>query len=112
MATATRTRAGDLNQRIAILAIARVPDGGGGYEETLVPAARVWAKVIPLSGAELIAAQQAESRIAYQIVVRWRDDLDAAQVIEWRGKRLNILAVQDGGPQSGYVTLAAESEIR
>ena len=109
---ALRTRAGDLTERVTILQTERVPDGGGGFEETLVPMARVWARVIPLSGAELIAAQQAESRIAYQVVVRWRDDLDHAQTLEWRGKRLNVLAVQDGGPREGFVTLAAETELR
>ena len=109
---ALRTRAGDLDQRVTLLRTERVGDGGGGYEESLVPIGRVWARVIPLTGGELIAAQQVESRRSYQIVVRWRPDLSAAQSVEWRGKRMNILAVQDAGPREGIVTLAAETELR
>jgi SPP1 family predicted phage head-tail adaptor len=91
-------RAGDLNQRVRLQHRITSPDGGGGFETSWSTIGTLWAKVSPLNSTETLTAQQSESRVSYQIWVRWRPDLAADMRLIWRGKVLDVIGVADAGP--------------
>lgn len=49
---------------------------GGQVSHTYEHIATVWARISPLSGRELIAAQQVQAEVTNRINIRWRDDID------------------------------------
>lgn len=104
------TGAGQLDQRIALQRLTRIPDGGGGYAEDWQTYATVWAYVRPMSGRERYQAQQLEAAANYRITIRYRADIDPADRILWRGKILNIRFIANAGPRDLYLTLDAEIE--
>lgn len=107
---ADKMLAGELNQPVRLDQVQRVSDGAGGYEETWVPLAVVWAKVEALTGQEALAAAQQESTVGYHVTIRWRDGLTGALSIVWRTRRLNVLYVADNGPAAEYVRLDCTTE--
>lgn len=100
--------AGGLDQRITLERVERESDGGGGWSETWVKVADLWGRVEPLTGAEKMAAQQAQSTVSYRVTIRWREGLDAALRLRWRGRVFNVLAVGDAGPRVQHVVLDCE----
>lgn len=74
-----RLTAGELNRRITFLTRADEADSMGG----VVPGAaaaigtvpNVWGSLVPLRGAELVAAQQEHADARFRVVTRWRSDL-------------------------------------
>lgn len=109
MAT-TRTRSGHLNQPVRLDQVQRVPDGGGGYEESWVPVATVWARVEALTGEESLQAGQQESTVGYHVTIRWRDGLTGALSVVWRTRRLNVVYVADNGPAAEFIRLDCQTE--
>jgi len=102
-------KAGMLNQRITVQAVQRVPDGGGGYDETWAELVTCWAKVEPLAGLERLTAAQQESTTDYRVTIRWREGLTAEMRVLWRGYTLDVNAIADAGPQAGFVVLDCRS---
>lgn len=86
----------------------RIPDGGGGYDEEWETYAAEWAWVKPLSGQERYQAQQTAATANYRIRIHYRDDIDAADRILWRGKLLNIRFPADAGPRALWLDIDAE----
>ena len=78
--------AGELNRRVSFYGVTKTSDGVGGYVEAwgalgTVPA--MWANVLPLRGAELVAAQQLHADARYRVTCRWRSDITADMALTW-----------------------------
>jgi SPP1 family predicted phage head-tail adaptor len=88
-------RAGNLRHRVQTERLSTAPDGGGGYVESWVPIAQVWAQVEALSGREYWQAMQVQSEARYRLRLRYQADLTAADRIVCGGAVLNIEHVAD-----------------
>jgi SPP1 family predicted phage head-tail adaptor len=65
--------AGDLRQRITVeeLGLPTDRDDIGGVTERWRPIGKRWAKIEPLRGTELLAAQQIDARITMRVTMRY-----------------------------------------
>lgn len=85
--------AGELRHRVTIESRSLADTVGGGQTETWATHAIVWAKVEPLSGRELIEANQGEARVSHRVTIRALATV-TPQMRVLRGSRLlNIEAV-------------------
>lgn len=101
---------GLLDQSVAILRKTQVSDGLGGFTETWATLATVWARVVPKSGAEGVAAMQAREATTYDVVMRASVDVSATDRLAWSGIVLKI----DSAPLAGrdlYRALVAVEDI-
>lgn len=100
--------AGDLNERVTLRHRTKVKDGVGGVTASLTTYDTVWAHVRPLTGRERQNAQRTEASVDHMVVVRNRTDIVGDDVIEWRGRKLNVRVVKYLGAQSAWLELEAE----
>lgn len=101
---------GRLDQRVAILRKTGTDDGAGGTTDTWATVSTVWASVLPKSGAEGVAAMQAREATTYDVVLRARVDVTAADRLLWSGRTLKI----DSAPPPGrdlYRALVAVEDL-
>lgn len=85
--------AGSLNQRVVLLTPgAPVSDGRGGQKPSLLPdtETRLWAKVRPLSGRELLELGQTTNPAAYEITIRKHAGVAVGQKVRWRADSYNV----------------------
>lgn len=72
-----------------------VPDDAGGYTQTWLDVATVWAEVEPMRGQEIVLADKLAGVTTHRVKIRYRADVNAA----WRAKLgtrvLNIRGVTD-----------------
>jgi len=69
-------QSGKLRHRLTLLRRTDSQQPGGQVAHSYTPFAEVWGGVRPLSGRELIAAQQVNSEINTEITIRFRNDVD------------------------------------
>jgi SPP1 family predicted phage head-tail adaptor len=81
---------GKLNKRIQIMELAQISDGGGGYEDALVPVKTVWAHIQPVSGREYWQAQQAQAQISHKVTIRYTNVVNRSHVLSFNGKNYDI----------------------
>lgn len=77
------------------ITIQRRDDGQDGYGQTIeawTDVCTVWAAAEPLRGRELFAAQQTQEQSEVRFVIRYRDGIDAAMRVIWRGQPHGITA--------------------
>lgn len=88
---------GQLRHRIAIERKTRgASDGAGGnVSETWAAVATVWAKYEPMSGREVLAADQTVHRETARFTIRRRTDLTAAMRVTYKGRVYAILGLRD-----------------
>lgn len=87
--------AGRLRERISIRRMTNVATGKGGYVREWKPLTgmtAVPAEVLSQSGREAVIANTLQGIATYKITIRWREGIEAADQILWRGLELNILA--------------------
>ena len=63
--------AGQLGTRVAIQIATETRDDQGGFAEQWATLRTRWAKVEPLQGRELLAAQQIEARVTHRVTLRY-----------------------------------------
>ena len=114
-------RAGTLRHRVRIESFDYVRDESGeviqdpstGEElREWVEVATVPASIEPLSAREFIAAQATQSKVSVRIVIRYRDDLNAAMRIVHGNKIYNpagFLADKNSGRE--YLTIPASEAV-
>jgi len=75
-------RIGELNRQVTLQYKTRVADGMGGWTETYVTAATVWAKISTNRSDEAIQAMATTGTLIHNITIRYRTDVRA----NWRIK--------------------------
>lgn len=75
----------------------------GQAQESWAPlSSSVRARVVALSGDELIRARQVRSEVTHKITIRWRSGLSALQrFVDLAGRAYNILWFDDNGQRRG-----------
>lgn len=100
--------AGKLRHRFRIEAATRTADEGGGGTSAWAEVATVWANVVPLTGAERIAAMQAEASLTHRVEIRYRPGLTTANRGFYGGRVFNVTAVIDVGERHDEMHLLCE----
>lgn len=84
-----------LTKRLTLQAVARTPDGQGGYAEAWADVATVWAQLEPLSGYERMQAQKLDAPLSHKAMIRYRPGLTTAMRAVYQGRVLDIKEVID-----------------
>jgi len=82
--------ASKLRERVKLQRKNTQSDGAGGLLVEWVTYAEVRAFVNPVSSRERMFSERIEPVITHRIVIRYRDDIDAADRIVWRGHEMRI----------------------
>lgn len=81
---------GDLRHRVTVQRQQKVPDGRGGFVTSWVDVATVWAAVQALRPYERIQAQQTQTGMTHQVVIRYRTGVTADMRIVHDGRFLYL----------------------
>lgn len=90
-----QTPIGKLRHRVTFQSLTMQRGLGGGEKQEWVDECTVWARVSPLSGKFLFAAQQNHSEVTGTIDLRYRADINAKMRAIYEGKTYHIHAVID-----------------
>ena len=94
-------RLSELRHRVKILrTIAEEDTVGNLIEQGRMEVAKVWAKVLPYAAKISDGYAEKVDEVSYRIVIRYREDIEVTDIIEWRGKTLIMSAPPyplDGG---------------
>jgi SPP1 family predicted phage head-tail adaptor len=96
--------AGQLRWQVALKRPKRAgADSFGEWTGTAEPYAIVWAKVMQeRPGIELREGGKVVAKSPFTLLIRWRDDVLADDIVEYKGKDLQITSVRDyDGTQEG-----------
>jgi SPP1 family predicted phage head-tail adaptor len=86
-------RAGDLQERILVRRQVNVKNPStGGLTRSWTDVGEMWAQIKALNGREAVIATTLQGVSTFQITVRYREDLQAADQVLWKGRELNIAA--------------------
>lgn len=101
---------GELRRRVTFQQRTAGQDAAGGILAGWADAFGAFAKVDPLTGRELLAAQAVHAEITVEVYVRWRPELaDPRTAARYRilygTRRLNILSVIDIDDRRHFVVL-------
>lgn len=88
-------QAGKLRHRVTFERLTKTRGASGGEKNEWVTVAVVWARVQPLSGKYLFAAQQNHSEVTGTIDIRYRADINAELRAVYESKIYSIHAVID-----------------
>lgn len=105
---------GHFRHRITFQEQVETPDGGGGYDlswQNIAEMPTVWARIIPLSGSERLAAQRLESRITHRIRIRYRAGITPDLRAAFKGRTFNIRAVINVEEKNRFLDLLAEEGV-
>lgn len=83
----------ELRHRVKILRPVFSEDGAGNLEETgESEVATVWAKVLPYAAKISDGYAEKVDEVNYRIAIRYWEDVEMTDILEWRGKRLSLSA--------------------
>lgn len=105
---------GKLRHRLTIEEEARVADGGGGFAVTwseLSTDPTVWGAVVPLSGREVLQAQQLATPVTHKVTIRHRSDVTAAMRLKLGTRAFNIRAVINVDERDRWLELMCEEGV-
>jgi SPP1 family predicted phage head-tail adaptor len=88
---------GKARHRLALQAVSTVADALGGQSEMWATEATIWARVEPLSGRELVQAQQVASEATHRVTIRYRTGVTTAKRFKLGTRTLNITSVINPG---------------
>lgn len=108
---ASSFRPGEMDQRVSIKREQRTPDGMGGSPVTFSTVATVWAHVRPLRGNELEAFDRVNGEAGYLFVLRYTDDVEESDRLEWEGVDYNIRFIKSQGARHLYLEIEAERGV-
>ena len=103
----------ELNQRIEFKRATQAPDGSGGHTSTLTTFAKVWAKVAPVRGQEVVQADRLQRVAAYVFTIRKNERLAISETdrILWKGREYNIRYLPDLVSQEQFIDIEAEAGV-
>ena len=98
-------RIGDMNKRIELQYTTKVPDGMGGFINSFVTTATVWAGIWPVSASEQVQAMQNVMTISHRIRIRYRSVLKASWRIKYGERYFNIVSSVNPDEKCEYLDI-------
>lgn len=108
---------GKLNKRIKILEFAEGEDGAGGYLDNWITGEgwneiiTVWANINPLSGRDLIMAQQTMSEITHKITIRYNSNIKSSHIIAYNSRRFDIQYIRNTQEKNTYLEILCVEKV-
>ena len=105
---------GKMDQRVTILEKRQTRQANGTLAVTFLPRFTVWAHVKPKSGTQRNHAQQTENPADYEFTIKNSQQAQSARpddVIDWRGRRMNIVWIGYTGSQSMHLQIDAKDGV-
>lgn len=100
-----------LNRRITLHGVTRTSDGGGGFTESLVDLATVWAGVRPLTGRQRVEAMQTGMERPHEFRIRYRTGIEGSTRISYAGRRFDVTSVADVNEGHRELVILAEEVV-
>jgi len=85
----------DLRHRLVLEEVQREASEGGGFAETWVPLAELFAHIQPISGGESVEADRIAGRITHEVTLRYRDGVMPAMRFRKGARLFHIVSVID-----------------
>ena len=86
-----RMHSGKLNRKISLLRYSPTTDSFGDVRETYTKFAEVWSSVKDLKGLQFIIANQVKSSIKTSFIIRYRQDVNGKDRVDFKGKIYEIV---------------------
>lgn len=99
---------GKMDRKLTIQARTLSQDGTGGRVETWADAYDVWAELIEMRAAEMVAAQSERTHALMKFRIRWKAIAAGTHRILYRLKFYNILSIVEDG-RNDRLVLTCES---
>ena len=110
MANPLTISAGQLRHRLAVQTFSESRDSQGGVTKSWSTDSTVWGSIRPLSGKELVSAQQVDAKVTHKIEIRYYSGLDTTYRIQNDSRTFNIIQVLNLAERDKLmVILAVES---
>lgn len=103
-----RATIGALRQRVTLEAPIDAPDGAGGFSQSYVPVAQLWARIAPTGARQDFVEERQEQTIGHVVTIRWREGVTSGMRFVHRGRHFAIRAVFD--PDEGRRFLQCQCE--
>ena len=88
-----QTSPDELDKRIEIQATTKVSDGMGGFANTFITLATVWAAIWPTSANEITAANATSMVVSHRIRIRYRSVLKSSYRIKFGNRYFSIVGI-------------------
>ncbi|MEP3628874.1 MAG: phage head closure protein [Hyphomicrobiales bacterium] len=100
---------GELSHLLVLQKCERVADGLGGQSENWVKLRNVWARVSLQSQREVATGDHLAGELNYEVLIRYRDDIEVGMRFVFRDQNLEIQSCADiAGDQCFLVCLCQE----
>lgn len=97
---------GSMRERMLIqIPGARVVSPSGSQTQDWADVATVWGRMERTGGGAGIAAGRVEPKADWRLTIRWRDDVTALCRVQWAGKTLSVVTVDNGDERRRYLTI-------
>ena len=103
--------AGRLRERVTIQRQVATPDGAGGQTRSWETVAEVRAEVLPRRGTAEAMTETLQGVQEYQMVIRFRRDIEIDDRIVWNGKTHRVLAAVDETGGRMFTTIYTEAGV-
>ena len=105
------TQPGKYDKLITLQAKTTTTDSYGGPVEAWTGTTQAWAKVVPIKGREMIAAQAAQSETTVRFYTRYRSGLSTAMRIVYGGNNYDITGIVDIEEQRVEMEISAKTGV-
>jgi len=102
---------GSLRNRIKIQRETFVADGFGGGTKTFTDFAELRAFIKPISGSERLYSQRLEANVTHRIFIRYRDDLNTTDRINYKGRLMQIRALINLEEANRFIEIYADEGV-
>jgi SPP1 family predicted phage head-tail adaptor len=83
----------DLRHRLTLEQLQREEDEGGGFTETWVEVAELWADLRPVGGSEAVEADRVAGRVTHEVSLRHRPGVQPAMRFRKDARLFHIVTV-------------------
>lgn len=104
----TEFSASDLRHRLTLEQLSRVTDEGGGFSESWVTVATLFADLRPIGGDERFEADRLAGRVTHRIVLRYRAGVVPAMRFRTATRIFHIAAAIDADERRRWLNCLCE----
>ena len=98
----------DLRHRLTLEQLQREDDDGGGFTESWVEVATLFADLRPVSGGENVEADRLAGRVTHEVSLRYRAGVQPAMRFRQGGRLFHIVSVINVDERNRWLTCLCE----